>query len=429
MSKNIKHSIASFTLIDPETMSTPVDQARTPPTTPTTTNNTPRSSPITVNSYSSLKKLEASAQSQCFLATKQNKEQVVLKVSSAGQEESFSIEKATLLQLDHPRIVKCFGLDAVYNNALVLEYAPQGDLMSLLMDRIAPKNITIPESLVKTLAKQLFQALEYCGSQKIMHRDVKPENIFLDENFCIKLGDFGLASSSISSPVLWKNRPVGTVGYMSPEVHNELDRINHQRNPILQQCCHQETSDVWSAGVVLFIMLYGVPPFGEMKPTDWWYNKIQHHEWAEYFQTHQDIYGSRMKNQNNKSFYPKCSDQVKDLLRRMLCVDPLERCCTFREVLQHPWFTTNEANCRFDDLAFGYEMHHLLGLNVPLTITIPTPTRSPVEKSNNQLNETKTVVSIAKHCTNNRQCGNDDNDDDEGNRKKRRRLNLNYCSP
>ena len=206
---------------------------------------------------------------------------------------------------------------------------------------------------------------------------------------------------------------------MSPEVHNELDRINHHRNPRLQQCCHQETSDVWSAGVVLFIMLYGSPPFGEMKPTDWWYSKIQHREWAEYFQTHQDIYGPRMKDQNNKIFYPHRSDQVKDLLRRMLCVDPLER-CTFREVLQHPWFT-NEPYCRFNDLAFGYEMHHLLGLNVTLT----TPTRSPVETSNNQLKETKT---IAKHCKNNRQSENDGNDDNEGNRKKRR-LNLNYCSP
>ena len=209
-------------------------------------------------------------------------------------------------------------------------------------------------------------------------------------------GDFGLASTS-TTPPLWTARPVGTVGYMAPEIHELMEtfqvsekggqkncnRLN-QRNPNLITTCHQETSDVWSAGVVLFIMLYGVPPFGEINPTDWWYDKIKNQKWTEFFTTHKNIYSDQMISSN--SCYPCCTSQVQDVLQRMLCVDPKER-ITFDALLQHPWFTEN--NSSMSDTAIGQEMKQLLThekTSTPL-FTLPSPPKTKL-----LLQETKTVT-------------------------------------
>ena len=164
--------------------STPSTKEATPSTPLTTTHH-----PHTTHHHTNLQQLYSGAQGKCFVATTQTTgQQVVLKIPNKGQQASFNVEKSALNQLDHPRIVKCLGQDLHYNNALVLEYAQHGDLMSFLMEKTATGKDRIPEKICRQLAKQLFQALDHCNAKQIKHRDIKPENIFLDANYCIKVG-------------------------------------------------------------------------------------------------------------------------------------------------------------------------------------------------------------------------------------------------
>jgi serine/threonine protein kinase len=374
-------------------------------------NATQRKPQPTTQLYSTMKCLHSGAQGMCFRAMRNSTGQpVVLKIAkvrpNVGISECLIVENAALKQLHHPRIIHIYGTEPTYNNALVLEYAQQGDLMSFLLDRLKPKQVytAIPEHLTKYLARQLIDALHYCSVNNIMHRDVKPENIFLDHNYCIKLGDFGLASTSNTCSKI-NNRPVGTEGYMAPEVHIEFHKnlncdYHARQNPNLQQPCHQETSDIWSAGVVFFIMLYGVPPFGKMHETDWWYNKITKNQWHDFFRRHRTLYEDRMKNYKNTCCYPYyCSDLAKDLLQRMLCVDPLER-IGFQDILKHPWFSHD--NVILSDIEFGKKMKKLIqpiGLSnseIDTHSDVDDLLMSKAVKPLYELQETNTIPSLPK---------------------------------
>ena len=282
--------------------------------------------------------LSSGAQSQCIVAMNKSGSPVVIKLPTPGQESAMRLESTALKRLEHPRIVRLLDTIAQRGHSLVLEYAPHGDLMNFLLEKAAPGNAHLPEALSRTLFMQLLQALQHCTKKKILHRDVKPENIFLDANYCIKLGDFGLASTDDSTEQ-WKNTSVGTSGYMSPEVHScRYDDNNDGMNQQQTTCCHQESSDVWSTGVVLFVMLYGVPPFGAVDSiNDWWYNKIFHGQWDEFFATHRQVYE---QNDKSGSSYPQCTDHAKDIVQQMLNVDPSKR-PSFEQLLSHPWFVAS----------------------------------------------------------------------------------------
>lgn len=102
--------------------------------------------------------------------------------------------------------------------------------------------------------KQAFYALCYLHANRICHRDIKPENFLLykeDDDSHIKLIDFGLAKRVIPNEVM--NKPNGTPYYIAPEV---------LKGSYTTQC------DVWSMGVIMFIMLCGKPPFGGKQNKD-----------------------------------------------------------------------------------------------------------------------------------------------------------------
>ena len=324
-----------------------------------TTVTTPRQPPHYMLSN---KILSTGAQSRCIVATDTVGKKVVIKLPSAGQEAAMRLESSALRSLTHPRIVTLLDTLEDHGHSLVLEYAPQGDLMTFLLDKCitsSPGNSRLSETLSRTLFQQLIQALAYCTSQNILHRDIKPENIFLDSNYCIKLGDFGLASTKNATNA-WAKTPVGTDGYMAPEVHKCRYGNSSSTNGVANQneacastaSCHSEAADVWSAGVVLFIMLFGVPPFGGVDDTDWWYDKIKHNKWNQFFTTHRQIYD----NQDNcsTSTYPEISDSVKDLLKQMLQVDPSKR-ISFSNLLKHSFFDNPTMN----DLQVYVEMKQL----------------------------------------------------------------------
>jgi polo-like kinase 1 len=106
---------------------------------------------------------------------------------------------------------------------------------------------------------QVLDGLEYLHSQKIIHRDLKLGNLFLNENMCVKIGDFGLATK-IDFYGEKKKTICGTPNYIAPE--------------IIESKGHSYEVDVWSFGVIMYTLVYGRPPF-ESKDVKDTYKKIK----------------------------------------------------------------------------------------------------------------------------------------------------------
>ncbi|KAG9402366.1 hypothetical protein AC1031_006980 [Aphanomyces cochlioides] len=151
-----------------------------------------------------------------------------------------------LRKLDHPNIVKL--VDVFDNEAgdmcyLVMELVTGGELF----DRIIAKD-HYTEGEAKVVVRTVASVLVYCHAQNIAHRDLKPENLLYAnpaEDAPIKIADFGFAIIASDNVVM--QTMCGTPGYFAPEV------IAHR--PYEQKC------DIWSLGVITYILLCGFPPF------------------------------------------------------------------------------------------------------------------------------------------------------------------------
>lgn len=125
---------------------------------------------------------------------------------------------------------------------LVLEYCQYGDLFDIIL-----KNGALPERIAKKLFLQLLDAVEHLHLKlKIAHLDIKLENILIGDNFKLKLCDFGFIED-LSNRILKRS---GTDGYRAPEVY-------HYNNEGFEG----DKADIFALGVVLFIMIFGMPPF------------------------------------------------------------------------------------------------------------------------------------------------------------------------
>eukprot|EP00826_Nyctotherus_ovalis_P055974 TRINITY_DN748_c0_g12_i1.p1 TRINITY_DN748_c0_g12~~TRINITY_DN748_c0_g12_i1.p1 ORF type:complete len:315 (-),score=82.99 TRINITY_DN748_c0_g12_i1:766-1710(-) len=163
-----------------------------------------------------------------------------------GIEASLMQEIAILKSLDHPNIVK---LNEFFNDEryyyLVTEFVEGGELF----DEIAKRG-SLSEKVASHIMRQLLSAVVYCHKRKIVHRDLKPENILIVKSdkksqIDIKVIDFGTAETFKSRAKM--REFIGTAYYMSPEVIDGR---------------YTEKCDVWSCGVILYILLSGYPPFG-----------------------------------------------------------------------------------------------------------------------------------------------------------------------
>ncbi|TVU50254.1 hypothetical protein EJB05_01620, partial [Eragrostis curvula] len=200
----------------------------------------------------------------------------------------------------HPNIISIVGAyeDAVAVH-VVMELCAGGELF----DRIVRKG-HYTERQAATLARVIVAVVESCHSLGVMHRDLKPENFLFvgnEEDAPLKTIDFGL--SMFFRPGEAFTDVVGSPYYVAPEV--------------LKKNYGQE-ADVWSAGVIIYILLCGVPPF-----------------WAE---TEQGIFDQVLHGSLDfeSDPWPSVSDNAKDLLRRVLVRDPRKR-LTAHQVLCHPW--------------------------------------------------------------------------------------------
>lgn len=159
------------------------------------------------------------------------------------------------------------------------------------------------EDEARRFFQQIISAVEYCHKHKIVHRDLKPENLLLDENLNVKIADFGL--SNIMTDGNFLKTSCGSPNYAAPEV-------------ISGKLYAGPEVDVWSCGVILYVMLCGRLPFDdEFIPN--LFKKISG-----------GVY----------SIPPDLSPGSKHLLQRMLVVNPLNR-ITVHEIMEDPWFKVN----------------------------------------------------------------------------------------
>ena len=222
--------------------------------------------------------------------------------------DSIKREVNILRSLDHPNIVKYFETyeDECYLH-IVMEYIAGDNLFRVLTDQ---KGFKFTERTISKIMTCLLKAVLFLHHNGIIHRDIKPENIVFVEpdNFnALKLIDFGL---SIQQNAKKDNRRVGTPYYMSPEMVR--GNFNY-------------ASDVWSIGVILFIMVTGKQPF-RGKSKEEVFEKIKR--------------GNYDKNTLNRA---KCSKEVKDLIKKMLVTEYSKR-ITVECALDHIWFKQFENN-------------------------------------------------------------------------------------
>lgn len=188
-----------------------------------------------------------------------------------------------------------------------MEFCPNGTLFDLLYS-----SGSLSESIVRFYFKQILLSLESCHSAGIVHRDLKPENILFDRSYNLKLSDFGyskLISPESSSELL--HTRVGTKSYMAPEVYQN-------------QCYSGQSADVFSSGVILFLMLSHNLPFSKADPHNNLYRKISSHD-PMFWKIH-----SRSK---PDSFF---SEDFKDLIEKMLEINSEKR-LNLGQVINHPW--------------------------------------------------------------------------------------------
>ncbi|GAB4856032.1 Calcium-dependent protein kinase 8 [Ancistrocladus abbreviatus] len=182
---------------------------------------------------------------------------------------------------------------------IVMELCEGGELF----DRIVARG-HYTERAAAAVTKTIVEVVQMCHRHGVIHRDLKPENFLFAnkrENSALKAIDFGL--SVFFKPGDRLTEIVGSPYYMAPEV------LKRNYGPEI---------DVWSAGVILYILLCGVPPF-----------------WAE---TEQGVAQAIIRSviDFKRDPWPKVSDNAKDLVKRMLDPDPKRR-LTAQEVLDHPW--------------------------------------------------------------------------------------------
>eukprot|EP00897_Mesotaenium_endlicherianum_P008404 jgi/Mesen1/7592/ME000395S06744 len=146
-----------------------------------------------------------------------------------------------LRQLKHENIIEMLdSFETEVDFCVVTEFA-QGELFEILTD-----DHQLPESQVQAIAKQLVRALHYLHSNRIIHRDMKPQNILIGAGGIVKLCDFGFARA-MSCNTMVVTSIKGTPLYMAPE--------------LVQEQPYNHTVDLWSLGVILYELFVGTPPF------------------------------------------------------------------------------------------------------------------------------------------------------------------------
>ena len=228
------------------------------------------------------------------------------KISGFSKEVDVDVEREIeiLKKMDHQNVVKIYEFfnqpDYYY---IITEMCKEGELFEHIIN-----TGKFDEKTSALLMYQILSAVNYCHKMNIIHRDLKPENILIqsvekNQNlYRIKVIDFGTAKIFEKGKI--EKHVIGSIYYMAPEVLNQQ---------------YDEKCDIWSCGVILYILLSGIPPFN----------------------ANHDIEIKRKIKTGHYNFDPPVFKNVSanaiDLIKQLLVYDPKHR-ISAEQALNHPWF-------------------------------------------------------------------------------------------
>jgi len=244
---------------------------------------------------------------------------IIKKPKDLKKQKMVEVEHRILTSVDHPNVVKCYDVyETDERMYLFLELMEGGELFDRIVDQ---GHYTEKEAAVTTY--KLLSALKHMHDKGIAHRDLKPENMLMGSKSLdaeVKITDFGLSKFFDEQSNVMKT-PCGTPGYIAPEVL-------HMRG-------YDKACDVWSLGVIVYILLCGFPPF--------------------YADNDAQLFERIKSGQYEfiKPYWDPVSETAKEFIRSMLQVDPKKR-ATVDQLLGNPWL--EEAKAKVGNLNITSEL-------------------------------------------------------------------------
>lgn len=236
------------------------------------------------------------------------------KLGKQSKLDDIKREIAIMKKLNHPNVLRLYEVmdDPTMNKLfLVLEYMKHGDLLSHQKKKHASGMMeNLHDRDLHCVCLQVVLGLAYLHEQKIVHGDIKPQNILVGDQDAVKIADFGISQSLYGSKQKLSDS-AGTPAFMSPEM-----------------CSGEEYSgqlaDIWAVGATIFMLKFGNPPF-LAKSAMQMFEKIQ----------------------NDPLVFPFPIDPLlQDLLTGMMVKDPQQR-MTLEDVMSHPWVTKEEHSSTY----------------------------------------------------------------------------------
>jgi serine/threonine protein kinase len=290
-----------------------------------------------LNKYVLKHKIGSGATCECYLGQKldgNSSENFAIKIFEKKYYQFYSNEVSFLSELnenENSNIIKLYeygqgilaSLDHANNNEntdektvyyQIVEYAINGELKDYVKD----SSTRIPEKIAAKLFMKIVKAVKYLHENNIAHCDLKPENILLDKNFNPKINDFGFSQKfdGKNGNFLLRKRS-RTPRYSSPDVRLALTKgYNGIKN------------DIFSLGVLLFVITIGKFPFDSTTYSDDKYKFIIKGRYNKFWEFFKDI---------------NISDEFKDLINNLLNLTPNKR-LSIDEILKHPWLIKNLGN-------------------------------------------------------------------------------------